>query len=58
MCPLFLKSPWRAPGSSPVFDSCGMAGGTPAAGGTVMIFAFRHQRWICAKIENDPIDPV
>ena len=25
-------SPWRAPGSSPVLDSCGMAGGTPAAG--------------------------
>jgi len=29
----YYFSPWRAPGSSPVFDSCGMAGGTPAAGG-------------------------
>ena len=26
-------SPWRAPGSAPVFDSCGMAGGAPDKGG-------------------------
>merc|ERR1712210_328185 len=24
----YYFSPWRAPGSSPVFDACGMAGGT------------------------------
>jgi len=29
----YYFSPWRAPGSSPVLDSCGMAGGTPASGG-------------------------
>jgi len=29
----YYYSPWRAPGSSPVFDPCGMAGGTPKAGG-------------------------
>eukprot|EP01065_Artemidia_motanka_P022808 TRINITY_DN269_c2_g1_i1.p1 TRINITY_DN269_c2_g1~~TRINITY_DN269_c2_g1_i1.p1 ORF type:complete len:539 (+),score=158.47 TRINITY_DN269_c2_g1_i1:54-1619(+) len=29
----YYYSPWRAPGSAPVFDSCGMAGGTPLAGG-------------------------
>jgi len=29
----YYYSPWRAPGSSPVLDSCGMAGGTPSAGG-------------------------
>jgi len=29
----YFYSPWRAPGSSPVLDSCGMAGGTPSAGG-------------------------
>jgi len=26
-------APWRAPGHAPVFDSCGMAGGTPERGG-------------------------
>jgi len=26
-------APWRAPGHAPVFDSCGMAGGTPYRGG-------------------------
>ena len=25
----YYYSPWRAPGSAPVFDSCGMAGGAP-----------------------------
>lgn len=25
----YYFSPWRAPGSAPVFDSCGMAGGSP-----------------------------
>ena len=30
----FYYSPWRAPGSAPVFDSCGMAGGhKPPEGG-------------------------
>ena len=29
----YYYSPWRAPGSSPVLDPCGMAGGTPNAGG-------------------------
>jgi len=29
----YYFSPWRAPGSSPVLDSCGMAGGTQTAGG-------------------------
>jgi len=29
----YYYSPWRAPGSAPVLDSCGMAGGTPHAGG-------------------------
>ena len=29
----YFYSPWRAPGSSPVLDSCGMAGGTKAKGG-------------------------
>ena len=29
----YYYSPWRAPGSSPLFDPCGMAGGTPKAGG-------------------------
>ena len=29
----YYFSPWRFPGSAPVFDSCGMAGGTPKAGG-------------------------
>ena len=29
----YYYSPWRAPGSSPLFDPCGMAGGTPNAGG-------------------------
>ena len=24
----YYYSPWRAPGSSPVFDACGIAGGT------------------------------
>ena len=28
------RNPWRAPGSAPVFDSCGMAGGhKPPQGG-------------------------
>eukprot|EP01079_Euglenida_sp_SAG-EU17-18_P004565 gene4565-829_t len=30
---LYRHNPWRAPGSAPVFDSCGMAGGGPHAGG-------------------------
>lgn len=29
----YYYSPWRAPGSSGVFDPCGMAGGTSVAGG-------------------------
>ena len=29
----YYFSPWRAPGSAPLFDSCGMAGGTPHKGG-------------------------
>mmetsp|Transcript_110706 Transcript_110706/g.220087 ORF Transcript_110706/g.220087 Transcript_110706/m.220087 type:complete len:377 (-) Transcript_110706:63-1193(-) len=29
----YYFSPWRAPGSAPVFDSCGMAGGSPWAQG-------------------------
>ena len=57
MCSLFLKSPWRAPGSSPVFDSCGMAGGTPAAGNIILIFCIWTST-LGAKIENDPIDRV
>ena len=28
---LYYFSPWRAPGSAPVFDACGMAGGSPWA---------------------------
>lgn len=28
----YYFSPWRAPGSAPVFDSCGMAGGAPTWG--------------------------
>ncbi|EOD22642.1 hypothetical protein EMIHUDRAFT_315671 [Emiliania huxleyi CCMP1516] len=28
----YYYSPWRAPGAAPVFDACGMAGGTPVAG--------------------------
>ena len=28
----YYYSPWRAPGSSPVFDACGMAGGTKTWG--------------------------
>ena len=27
------RSPWRAPGSAPNTDACGMAGGTPKAQG-------------------------
>ena len=27
----YYYSPWRAPGSAPVFDACGMAGGSPWA---------------------------
>lgn len=35
----YYYSPWRAPGSAPVFDSCGMAGGhKPPNGG--LFFAF------------------
>ena len=30
---LLYCSPWRAPGSAPVLDSCGLAGGTGQAGG-------------------------
>jgi len=30
---VYYYSPWRAPGSAPVFDSCGMAGGSPKLGG-------------------------
>jgi len=29
----YYYSPWRAPGSSPVLNACGMAGGTPSSGG-------------------------
>jgi len=29
----YYFSPWRAPGSAPVFDSCGMAGGRGSCGG-------------------------
>ena len=29
----YYFSPWRSPGSAGVYDSCGMAGGTPHAGG-------------------------
>ena len=28
----YYYSPWRAPGSAPVFDACGMAGGAPKWG--------------------------
>ena len=28
----YYYSPWRAPGSAPVLDSCGMAGGAPSWG--------------------------
>lgn len=28
----YYYSPWRAPGSAPVFDACGMAGGAPQWG--------------------------
>ena len=28
----YYYSPWRAPGSAGVYDSCGMAGGTPRSG--------------------------
>ena len=28
----YYYSPWRAPGSAPVFDACGMAGGSPSTG--------------------------
>jgi len=30
----YYFNPWRAPGSAPVFDSCGMAGGAPVPAGT------------------------
>jgi hypothetical protein len=30
---VYRHNPWRAPGSAPVFDSCGMAGGGPTHGG-------------------------
>lgn len=30
---IFRHNPWRAPGAAPVFDSCGMAGGSPVHGG-------------------------
>ena len=26
----WMSTPWRAPGTAPVLDACGMAGGTPA----------------------------
>jgi hypothetical protein len=29
----YYNSPWRAPGSAPVFDSCGVAGGRPPPAG-------------------------
>ena len=28
----YYYSPWRSPGSAGIFDSCGMAGGTPKKG--------------------------
>jgi len=31
---VYRHNPWRYPGMAPVFDSCGMAGGNPLAGGT------------------------
>lgn len=30
---IYRHNPWRAPGAAPVFDSCGMAGGSPVHGG-------------------------
>lgn len=29
----YYYSPWRAPGSAPTFDSCGVAGGKPPPAG-------------------------
>ena len=43
-------SPWRAPGSSPVLDSCGMAGGTPASG--IKINAFSTTEHTNKKTKN------
>ena len=28
---IYKHNPWRAPGSAPVMDACGLAGGTPWA---------------------------
>lgn len=30
---IYKHNPWRSPGSAPVYDSCGMAGGEPKRGG-------------------------
>ena len=35
----YAQHPWRAPGSAPVADPCGMAGGMPVAGGGASVFA-------------------
>eukprot|EP00937_MAST-01D_sp_MAST-1D-sp2_P002610 g2610.t1 len=35
----YAFNPWRAPGSAPVEDACGMAGGAPRAGGGEAVFA-------------------
>ena len=29
---IYKHNPWRAPGSAPVLDACGLAGGTPWGG--------------------------
>lgn len=36
---VYRWNPWRAPGSAPVVDACGMAGGAPVAGGGAAEFA-------------------
>ena len=35
---IYQWNPWRAPGSAPVFDPCGMAGGSPAWTATQLSF--------------------
>ena len=36
---MYSNHPWRAPGSAPVVDSCGLAGGDPNPGGGAAVFA-------------------
>jgi hypothetical protein len=36
---LYSQHPWRAPGSAPVVDPCGMAGGDPSPGPGAAVFA-------------------